>query len=86
MKPNGGFCYFTFYIFSLLFPFTTSRAAAKTSRRIVFEDTNQNFTIASLSDKSKEETGISLQVMCLFDKPGLCRAVVVFIVIFCSRQ
>ncbi|MGH0184894.1 UNVERIFIED_CONTAM: hypothetical protein FKN15_024494 [Acipenser sinensis] len=36
-------------------------AAAKTSRRIVFEDTNQNFTIASLSDKSKEETGISLQ-------------------------
>ncbi|KAK6486135.1 serine-protein kinase ATM-like isoform X1 [Huso huso] len=37
------------------------RAAAKTSRRIVFEDTNQNFTIASLSDKSKEETGISLQ-------------------------
>ncbi|MGH0157164.1 UNVERIFIED_CONTAM: hypothetical protein FKN15_067189 [Acipenser sinensis] len=61
MKLNGGFCYFIFYIFSLLFPFTTSRAAAKTSRRIVFEDTNQNFTIASLSDKSKEETGISLQ-------------------------
>ncbi|XP_019903465.2 serine-protein kinase ATM isoform X2 [Esox lucius] len=37
------------------------RTQAKTSRKITFDDSSQNFTISSLTEKSVEDTGISLQ-------------------------
>uniref|UniRef100_A0A6Q2X681 non-specific serine/threonine protein kinase n=1 Tax=Esox lucius TaxID=8010 RepID=A0A6Q2X681_ESOLU len=38
-----------------------SEIYAKTSRKITFDDSSQNFTISSLTEKSVEDTGISLQ-------------------------
>ncbi|KAJ8400321.1 hypothetical protein AAFF_G00397040 [Aldrovandia affinis] len=37
------------------------RAKSRSSRRIMFEESSQNFTIASLTEKSVEDTGINLQ-------------------------
>ncbi|KAJ8368814.1 hypothetical protein SKAU_G00088420 [Synaphobranchus kaupii] len=37
------------------------RAQNRASRRIMFEESSQNFTIAGLTEKSVEDTGISLQ-------------------------
>ncbi|XP_028656011.1 serine-protein kinase ATM [Erpetoichthys calabaricus] len=39
----------------------SQRNASKVSRRILFEESSQSFTITSLSEKSREETGKSLQ-------------------------
>ncbi|KAL8191035.1 UNVERIFIED_CONTAM: hypothetical protein K2H54_066883, partial [Gekko kuhli] len=37
------------------------RSSSKVAKRLTFEEESQNLTIAGLSEKSKEETGISLQ-------------------------
>ncbi|KAI1893429.1 hypothetical protein AGOR_G00123630 [Albula goreensis] len=37
------------------------RAQSKTSRRILFEESSQNFTVSSLTEKSMEDAGINLQ-------------------------
>ncbi|KAM8853870.1 serine-protein kinase ATM [Synchiropus picturatus] len=39
----------------------SSRGKARTSRRINFEESSQNFTVSSLTQKSVEDTSISLQ-------------------------
>ncbi|KAM9801505.1 serine-protein kinase ATM [Neosynchiropus ocellatus] len=39
----------------------SSRGKARTSRKINFEESSQNFTISSLTEKSVEDTSISLQ-------------------------
>ncbi|MBN3300154.1 ATM kinase, partial [Amia calva] len=38
-----------------------NRTSSRASRRIAFEETSQTLTIANLSEKSREDTGISLQ-------------------------
>lgn len=55
------------YMFCNLKPFLyiqykICRARPKATRRINFEDSSQNFTISSLTEKSMEDTKISLQV------------------------
>lgn len=41
---------------------TFFRAQSRTSRRIMFDDSSQNLSIGSMSEKSIEDSGMSLQV------------------------
>lgn len=46
-----------------------------TNRNLSFEEGSQSTTISSLSEKSKEETGISLQV-------NIIGPIIIFVIIF----
>ncbi|KAG2457109.1 ATM kinase, partial [Polypterus senegalus] len=54
----------------------SQRNASKVSRRILFEESSQSFTITSLSEKSREETGKSLQALQNF---GLCNTLLTYL-------
>lgn len=55
-----------------------------TNRNLVFEEESQSTTISSLSEKSKEETGISLQVNII----GLLFVIIfiLYFILFCYRD
>lgn len=53
---------------------TFFRAQSRTSRRITFDDSSQNLSISSMSEKSVEDLGMSLQVTCtLIESVGSLR-------------